>query len=65
MSAIGLPELLVAIHTSRQSCDKAGEARIFTPVRESSGGIPDAGTPSLAASDRNLPRLVTINRNRI
>jgi len=36
MSAIGLPELLVAIHTSRQSCYKAGEARILTPVRESS-----------------------------
>src|SRR6201993_3041015 len=30
-------ELLVAIHTSRQSCCKAGKARIFTPVRESSG----------------------------
>jgi len=36
-STIGLPELLVAIHTSRQSCCKAGKARIFTPVRESSG----------------------------
>jgi hypothetical protein len=38
--SFGLPELLVAIHTSRQSCCKAGKARIFTPVRESSGGIP-------------------------
>jgi hypothetical protein len=27
-------ELLVAIHTSRQSCCKAGKARIFTPVRD-------------------------------
>ena len=35
--SFGLPELLVAIHTSRQSCYKAGKARIFTPVRESSG----------------------------
>src|SRR6266852_7187832 len=35
--SFGLPELLVAIHTSRQSCCKAGKARIFTPVRESSG----------------------------
>ena len=35
--AFGLPELLVAIHTSRQSCYEAGKARIFTPVRESSG----------------------------
>ena len=35
--SFGLPELLVAIHTSRQSCCKAAKARIFTPVRESSG----------------------------
>src|SRR5215510_2831407 len=35
--SFGLPELLVAIHTSRQPCCKAGKARIFTPVRESSG----------------------------
>jgi len=35
--AFGLLELLVAIHTSRQSCYEAGKARIFTPVRESSG----------------------------
>jgi hypothetical protein len=35
--AFGLPGLLVAIHTSRQSCCKAGKVRIFTPVRESSG----------------------------
>jgi hypothetical protein len=33
----GLPQLLVAIHTSRQSCCKSGKGRIFTPVRESSG----------------------------
>jgi len=32
--AFGLLELLVAIHTSRQSCYEAGKARIFTPVRE-------------------------------
>jgi hypothetical protein len=35
--SFGLPELLVAIHTSRQSCCKGGKTRIFTPVRESSG----------------------------
>src|SRR5262249_32626947 len=35
--AFGLRELLVAIHASRQSCYEAGKARIFTPVRESSG----------------------------
>ena len=35
--SFGLTELLVAIHTSRQSCYKAGKARIFSPVRESSG----------------------------
>jgi hypothetical protein len=33
----GLPELLVAIHTSRQSCSMAGKARIFALVWESSG----------------------------
>jgi hypothetical protein len=35
--AFGLPELLVAIHTSRQSCSKAGKARRLTLVWESSG----------------------------
>jgi hypothetical protein len=35
--AFGLPELLVAIHTSRQSCSKAGKARRFALVWESSG----------------------------
>src|SRR5262249_1062610 len=37
-------ELLVAIHTSRQSCSKAGKARIFALVWESSRGIPDVGS---------------------
>jgi putative transposase len=32
-----LPELPVAIHTSRQSCSKAGKARRFALVWESSG----------------------------
>jgi hypothetical protein len=35
--SFGLPELLVAIHTSRQSCSKAGKARILALVWESSG----------------------------
>ena len=35
--SFGLPELLVAIHTSRQSCCKAGKGRIFALVCESSG----------------------------
>ena len=35
--SFGLPELLVAIHTSRQSCSKAGKARIFALVWELSG----------------------------
>ena len=30
--SFGLPELLVAIHTSRQSCSKAGKARIFALI---------------------------------
>ena len=38
--SFGLPELLVAIQTSRQSCSKAGKARIFALVWESSGEIP-------------------------
>ena len=33
----GLPEVLVAVHTSRLSCRKAGKAQIFAPVWESSG----------------------------
>ena len=33
----GLPDALVAVCTSRRSCRKAGKARIFTPVWESSG----------------------------
>ena len=32
-----LPEMSVAVRTSRLSCRKAGKTRIFTPVRESSG----------------------------
>ena len=35
--SFGLPELLVAIHTSRQSCSKVGKAQIFALVWESSG----------------------------
>jgi hypothetical protein len=34
--SFGLPELLVASHTSRQSCSKAGKARIFALVWDSS-----------------------------
>jgi hypothetical protein len=33
----GLPEMLVAVHTSRLSCREAEKASIFTPVQESSG----------------------------
>jgi hypothetical protein len=33
----GLPEMLVAVHTSRLSCREAEKAPIFTPVQESSG----------------------------
>jgi hypothetical protein len=35
--AFGLPEVLVAVHTSRLSCRKAGKAQILAPVWESSG----------------------------
>jgi hypothetical protein len=46
--SFGLPELLVAIHTSRQSCCKAGKARTF-----SSGvtrGILVKGRPHMGAT---------------
>jgi hypothetical protein len=33
----GLPEMPVASGTSRVSCGKPREARVFTPIRESSG----------------------------
>src|SRR5262249_538197 len=33
----GLPEMLVAVHTSRLSCREPEKAPIFTPVQESSG----------------------------
>ena len=33
----GLPEMLVAVHTSRLSCREAEKAPIFMPVQESSG----------------------------
>jgi hypothetical protein len=46
--SFGLPEPLVGIHTSRQSCCKAAKAPIFTPVRESSGEsrLEDHGDPN-------------------
>jgi len=34
----GLPDALVTVLTSRLSCRKAGNTRIFAPDRESSGG---------------------------
>jgi hypothetical protein len=55
--AFGLPELLVAIHTSRQSCSKAGKARRFALVWESSGeSRVNAIAPYyLAAADQVAP----------
>jgi hypothetical protein len=35
--SFGLPEMPVASGTSRLSCGKPREARVFTPIRESSG----------------------------
>src|SRR5215831_5605551 len=35
--AFGLPEVLVAISTSRLSCKRAGKTRTLMPVRDSSG----------------------------
>jgi len=33
----GLPEVTIAVRTSLLCCRKAGNTRVFTPVRESSG----------------------------
>src|SRR5262249_29249887 len=51
----GLPEMLVAVHTSRLSCREAEKAPIFTPVQESSGEskmsrIPDFSQMEFAAA---------------
>jgi hypothetical protein len=35
--AFGLPEVLVAVSTSRLSCKRAGETRTLMPVWDSSG----------------------------
>jgi hypothetical protein len=52
----GLPEVLVAIHTSRQPCRKAGKAPIFTPIRESSGESRVNGSRTLVnAAVRLIP----------
>jgi hypothetical protein len=44
----GLPELLVAIHTSRQSCCRAGKGRTFALVWESSWEFRFRGHPASA-----------------
>jgi hypothetical protein len=55
--SFGLPELLVAIHTSRQSCCKAGKGRIFTPVRESSGESRFNWADDADGADAKLPTM--------
>jgi hypothetical protein len=50
--SFGLPELLVASHTSGQSCCKAGKARVFTPVRESSWESRFMSKPPIEATKR-------------
>jgi hypothetical protein len=35
--ALGLPEVLVAVNTSRLSCKRAGKTRTLMPVRDSYG----------------------------
>jgi hypothetical protein len=37
LSALGLPEVLVAVSTSRLSCKRAGKTRTLMPVWDSSG----------------------------
>jgi hypothetical protein len=55
--AFGLPELLVAVHTSRQSCSKAGKARIFALVWESSEESRHNGIDRIGWSGADRPLL--------
>src|SRR5262249_20216946 len=69
---MGCPSCRQPSHTSRQSCDNAGEARIFTPVRESSreSRIPvrrawrqATPEPPKARHYKSQPDLITIVRS--
>ena len=55
----GLPDALVAVHTSRLSCRKAGKARIFTPVRESSGESQFKNEEEKSKGQARVPRAVS------
>ena len=44
--AFGLPEMLVAVSTSRLSCKRAGKTRTLMPVGDSSGESRFKGAPS-------------------
>jgi len=52
--------LLVAVHTSRQSCYKVDEAQIFTPVGESSGNPSLEAAPIAFASQLALSRVESV-----
>ena len=56
-----LPEGLAVVHTSRQSCRKAGKARIFTPVREPSRESQISGSHSVGCVDRNFVYGIRLN----
>jgi hypothetical protein len=58
----GLPEALLVVCTPRLSCRKAGKARIFKLVRESSGEsrlkpISNRDADELSRAVRNPPRV--------
>src|SRR5262249_1176338 len=59
--AFGLPEVLVAVSTSRLSCKKAGKTRTLMPVWDSSGESRISGLPKLQAERaRNARQLAAI-----
>ena len=58
--SFGLPELLVAIHTSRQSCSKTGKARIFALVWGSSGESRHRRWLAYGGSSPWIPKVGTV-----
>jgi hypothetical protein len=60
--SFGLPELLVAIHTSRQSCCKGGKARIFHASSGVIRGISVEAVAPCRASSKGDPHEIIEDR---
>ena len=57
--AFGLPEVLVAVSTSRLSCKRAGKTRTLMPVWDSSGDSRlDSGNTAAIGNDTKLRRAI-------